>query len=154
MKIDIFFMEYARKIALQSTCCGKPKGAVIVKDGEIISSGFNNVPYNVQSCKLKYGHCHRRNLGYLTGQGLQFCRGIHAEASAIVNAAKCGISIANTTLYTTHFPCNECAKLILCSGIERVVYSEEYLTDSNIDIFSQTNIHIIQHSIETELSNN
>jgi dCMP deaminase len=144
MKLDVFFMEYAREVSFQSTCYSTPKGAVIVKNDEIISCGFNNVPYGIQPCKLKYGYCYRRKLGYLTREGLQFCRGIHAEASSIVYAAKVGIPIENATLYTTHFPCNECAKLIINSGIKRIVYSEAYSTDSNIDIFSQTNIFIEQ----------
>lgn len=140
MTIDNVYMEYARKVSFFSTCDSSPKRAVIVRGGDVISYGFNNVPFGIEPCNLKYGCCYREKLGYLAGEGLQFCRGIHAESSAIVNAAKNGLSIEHAILYTTHLPCSDCTKLILNSGIKRVVYLEEYPTDTTVDLFLQANI--------------
>ena len=135
-------MEAAAQTAKSSTCCSVPKGAIIVKDNNIIASGYNNVPNGVIPCSIKYGGCYRRKLGYASGEGLQYCKGIHAEAMAIHAAEKNGLETSKATLYTTHFPCDECAKLIINSGISRVLYSHEYKATFTKELFSKANVHV------------
>lgn len=142
MKSDNYFMKLAFHTSNQSTCYSNPKGAIIIHANKIVASGFNNVSPGVLSCREKMGCYHRRALGYQSGEGLLYCRGVHAEAAAICNAAKIGVSIDGATLYTTHFPCNECAKLIANSGISRVVYANEYSADYSLEIFLGANIRL------------
>jgi len=122
---DEVFMNVAREYASLTKCLRRKVGAVIVKDGHQITSGYNGPPRNVQHCE-DIGGCQRQIKGYKTGEGLWICRALHAEANAILQAARFGPPIEGATLYCTSFPCNKCAEMIIQVGIVEVVAGEDY----------------------------
>lgn len=104
-------------------------GALIVKDGMLISDGYNGTPSGFDNC------CEDEN-------GDTYWYVLHAEANAILKVSKSTNSAAGSTLYLTLSPCKECAKLILQSGISRVVYSNEYKDDSGINFLIQAGVEV------------
>ena len=147
------FMTMAYANSMRSSCSQRKVGALIIDDcGNVLSSGFNEVPISERSCKQLYGECYRK---YLRGQFndeidkmlsdskqqtnvknlfkskfkiLDYCKALHAEENAIVNLARVGISypMERATLYTTTYPCNLCANKIAQVGIKNIVYFEPY----------------------------
>ena len=114
------FMKEALKEAEKSQCWWRQVGAVLVKDKKIILSGFNEMlPYNDECYKIG---CIRDKIQI--GKLQEICSVIHSEAAIIAEAARKGISLENTTMYVTHFPCPVCAKLIALSGIKKLIYSK------------------------------
>ncbi|MFU0800847.1 MAG: hypothetical protein ACFWUE_09385 [Xylanivirga thermophila] len=142
-KWDKRFMELAHVIAGWSSCYqpNRKIGAVIVKNKRIITTGYNGAPSGFPSCAERK-ECLRRQINIPSGTKQEFCYAIHAEQNAIVQAAKLGISIDGATLYCTHQPCVICAKLIINSGIERVVYKEPYPDQLAIEIFKEVGIKL------------
>ena len=122
---DEYFMEIAEIVKTRSTCLRRQVGAVIVKDNRIITTGYNGAPSGLRHC-TDIGGCERERLHIPSGQRHELCRALHAEQNAIIQAAKLGVSIQDATLYCTHQPCVICAKMIVNSGISRVVYREGY----------------------------
>lgn len=142
-KWDKRFMELTQQIAGWSSCYqqGRKVGAIIVKNKRILTTGYNGAPAGIPSCVDKQ-ECLRRKLGIPSGTKHELCYGIHAEQNAIIQAAKLGISIDGATLYCTHQPCVICAKMIVNSGISRVVFGEGYPDDFSLDIFRLANVPI------------
>ena len=144
-------MAYAN--SMRSSCLQRKVGALIIDNkGNVFSSGYNEVPSSEKTCRSEYGMCYRRFLkddigktinsefsdaetankvfGVISGKfkNLDHCRALHAEENAIVNMAKCGVTVnfGSATLYTTTYPCNLCANKIAQVGIKTVVYYEPY----------------------------
>lgn len=122
---DETFMRVAQEYAGRSACLRRKVGAVIVRDRHQLTSGYNGPPRGLPHC-AELGGCEREKRGLKTGEGLWICRAVHAEANAIIQAAKCGPSIDGGTIYTTLFPCNECAKMIINAGLVEIVAFEDY----------------------------
>ena len=122
-KWDQRFMELAGVIAQWASCYKQNRkiGAVIVKNKRIVTTGYNGAPAGIRTCV-----CLREKLGIPSGTRHEICYAVHAEQNAIIQAARLGISIDGATLYCTHQPCVLCAKMIVNSGIKRVVYREGY----------------------------
>lgn len=139
---DQYFLQIANMAAAKSTCFSPPKGAVIVRDNNIISTGFSGAPKGMIDCKFDLGYCRRKKMGYKSGEGLNICRAAHAEANAIVLAAKHGQQTEGATIYCTHLPCNDCTKLIINAGIVEVVYIEDYPGSEAIEWFTEVGIKI------------
>lgn len=113
---DRYFMDVADQVATRATCNRKHVGAVIVANKTILSTGYNGSIRGMESCDerghmMEGGHC---------------VRTVHAEANAIVQAAKNGVRIDGADLYTTASPCWPCFSLLANAGIERVVFGELY----------------------------
>lgn len=113
---DEYFMNIAREIATRATCDRKHVGALIVRDRTILSTGYNGSVRGLPHCDevghmMEDGHC---------------VRTIHAEANAIIQAAKNGTSIAGAGIYVTASPCWSCFKMIANAGITRIVFGEFY----------------------------
>lgn len=126
---DEYFMKIAEVVSLRSTCIKRKVGAVLVKDSHILSTGYNGAPAGFSHCTPKT--CVRQNLK--SGERPELCRGVHAEINCIIQAAIHGTSImGDTTLYSTHFPCMSCLKLIINAGIKRIVYQEGYNMENEI----------------------
>jgi dCMP deaminase len=126
---DDYFMKIAEVVSLRSTCIKRKVGAVLVKDSHILSTGYNGVPSGFSHCTTDT--CVRQNLK--SGERPELCRGIHAEVNCIIQAAIHGTSIkGKTTLYSTHFPCMSCLKLLINAGIKRIVYREGYNMENKI----------------------
>ena len=116
-----YFMNIAREVATRSTCERKHVGAVIVREKTILSTGYNGsirgLPHcDEVGCEMIDGHCVRTT---------------HAEANAIVQAAKNGIQINQSEIYVTASPCYDCFKLIANAGI-KIIYYDEFYRDKRI----------------------
>ncbi len=132
---DDYFMSIAEVVATRATCDRKHVGAVIVVDRTIVSTGYNGSPKGMPHCD-EVGH-EMKDMG-----GRQSCvRTVHGEANAIAQAAKSGARIEGGTLYTTASPCYDCLKLIINSGIERIVckefYSSRYGMSAEMESFAK-----------------
>lgn len=121
---DSYFMQMAQVVAGRSTCLRRQVGAVMVKDKQILSTGYNGSPSGLQHCD-EIG-CLRQSLGVPSGERHEICRAVHAEQNALVQAAKHGVAITGADLYTTHQPCVLCTKLLINAGIKRVIYTHSY----------------------------
>lgn len=121
---DNYFMHIARNVASRGNCLKRKVAALIVKDGRIISTGYNGTPRNTKNCFE--GGCPRCNAVGPSGQNLGDCYCSHGEENAIVQAAYHGISIKGSSLYTTFSPCLLCTKMIINGGVVEVVYNQEY----------------------------
>ena len=139
---DEYFMNIAKEVAMRSNCVKRKVAAVIVKDKRIISTGYNGTPRGVKNCNE--GGCPRCNNFTNTGAKLDECLCSHGEENAIVQASYHGVGIKDSTLYTTFYTCLNCSKMIINSGIKKVVYNQEYpvgetakktLEEANIELF-------------------
>ena len=116
--------------AENSYCTRRQVGALIVKDKMIISDGYNGTPSGFENI------CEDNN-------GVTKPYVLHAEANAITKIARSGNSSDGATMYVTASPCIECAKLIIQSGIRRVVYSEKYRLEDGLEILKRANIEVV-----------
>ena len=129
-KFDKHYLEMAAIWAKNSYCKRRQVGALLVKDKMIISDGFNGTPSGFEN------QCEDEN--DVTKPYV-----LHAEANAITKVAKSGNSSEGATLYITTSPCIECAKLIIQSGIKRVVYAEEYRKAEGIELLKRANVEVV-----------
>jgi len=146
-KWDKRFIELAETIGTWSSCYKEDRhvGAVIVRNKRILTTGYNGAPAGIKSCKEK-GECLRIKLGIQSGTRHELCYAIHAEQNAIIQAAKMGISIEGATLYCTHYPCAICAKMIVNSGIARLVYKYPYPDDFSKTLLEEGGISVEHYS--------
>jgi dCMP deaminase len=121
---DEYFMKIAYLVSERSTCMRRHVGAVIVKDGRILATGYNGAPKHLAHCE-EVG-CIRKDLGIPSGERHELCRGVHAEQNAVIQAAVFGVSIKDSMIYSTHFPCSVCVKILINAEIREVVYAEGY----------------------------
>jgi len=117
-------MAITHMVAQRSTCLRRRVGAVVILERRILTTGYNGAPTGLKHC-LDIG-CLREEQGIPSGERHELCRGLHAEQNAIIQAALSGVSIKDGTLYTTHFPCVLCAKMLINAGIKRIVFSHSY----------------------------
>lgn len=149
---DQMFTQICRVVSQRSTCLRSQVGAVIVKDGRVVSIGYNgpvagapacNQPDPLQTILLRSGGL--KPLG-TECMGPNCTRSCHAETNAIAFAARSGVAVEGCTLYCTMSPCINCAKVIVNSGIREVKYLEEYRDTSGVDLLLKAGIavgHII-----------
>jgi dCMP deaminase len=137
---DEYFMEIAGVVAKRSTCLRIHVGAVIVKDGQILSTGYNGAPHGFEHC-LDIG-CIREKQNIAHGTRHELCRAVHAEQNAIIQAAIHGVSIEGATLYCTHQPCILCTKMLINGKIQRVVFLNEYPDKTSLEFLKQAGIEI------------
>ena len=130
-------LEVARVVGLRGTCDRKQVGAVIAREGRIISVGYNGAPPGLP-------HCDENQHGYpdaLIVNPEVGCRNAtHAEANALAFAAKYGVPTDEATLYVTVSPCLDCARLLIAAGILKVCFLEEYRNRDGIDLLNQAHI--------------
>jgi len=127
-KFDRSYLEMASVWAKNSYCKRRQVGALLVKDRMIISDGYNGTPSGFENV------CEE--------DGVTKPYVLHAEANAITKVAKSGNSSDGATLYVTASPCLECSKLIIQSGIKRVVYSDEYRLTDGVDLLRRAGIEV------------
>lgn len=143
-----YYLDIAEAVLERSTCIRRKFGAIVVKNDEIISTGYNGAPRGRKNCS-DLDYCQREKLGIPRGQRYELCRSVHAEANAIISASRA--DLIGSTLYLachdaqtnemdgTVEPCSMCKRLILNAGIERVVIrvnTDEYreiMVDSWVD---------------------
>ena len=130
---DEYYLGIAREVARRSTCFRRSIGALIVRDDQIISTGYAGAPRKTRD-SLEHGFCLRDRLGIPHGQRYELCRSVHAEQNAIINAARAGVSLLGGDMYIhgsisasgaviDAFPCFICKKMIINAGLVRVVCS-------------------------------
>ena len=134
---DKLYLDIAQRYSQESSCLRRQVGCVITVENRIVVAGWNGAPKGIISCKEK-NQCMRENSK--SGENLQTCLACHSEMNAITQASRMGISIKNGTLYCTHKPCSLCSKLIINSGIIRVVYREDYPEKFGEELLKQANI--------------
>ena len=130
LRFDLRYLEMARIWAQNSYCQRRQVGALVVKNGMIISDGYNGTPSGFQNI------CEDDNdvtLPYV----------LHAEANAITKLARSSNNSEGATIYITASPCIECAKLIIQAGIKRVVYGEKYRLTDGIDLLERAGIEVV-----------
>lgn len=128
---DEYFMLIAKLVSTRSTCNSRPTGAVLVKDRQILATGYNGSMPGAPHCSdqtLPDGspYCHRRALQVTDAAKYNYCRASHAEANAIAQAARHGVAIKGATLYVTLEPCYVCLKLLATAQIDRVFFELPY----------------------------
>lgn len=130
-KFDVAYLKMALEWANLSYCKRKQVGALIVKDRMIISDGYNGTPSGFENiCEDENG----KTKWYV----------LHAEANAILKIASSTQSAKDATLYLTMAPCKECSKLVLQSGIKRVVYINDYSDNAGLDFLTDAQIEILK----------
>lgn len=136
-------MEVADLVASWSSCFQENRqvGAVIALNKRILTTGYNGASSGVKSCKER-GVCLRRELGIPSGTRHEVCYATHAEQNAIIQAARLGLSVDGATLYCTHQPCVICAKMIINSGIKRIVYREGYPDEFSLQLLGEAGVQI------------
>ncbi|MFC1682857.1 cytidine/deoxycytidylate deaminase family protein [Candidatus Zixiibacteriota bacterium] len=137
---DNYFMDITKRVAHRATCLRRQVGAVLVKDKKILATGYNGAPAGLQHCE-KVG-CLRERMNVPRGERHELCRGTHGEQNAIIQAATFGVSIKEATLYTTHFPCVLCTKMIINAGVKRVVYLQGYPDDLAQEMIQEAGLEV------------
>ncbi len=135
-------MEITRLVARRSTCLRRHVGAVMVKDKNILATGYNGAPSGVAHC-LDVG-CLRERMAVQSGERHELCRGLHAEQNAIIQAAKHGTNINGATLYCTTMPCAICSKMLINAGILRIVYEEGYPDPLSEEMIAEAGIETVR----------
>jgi len=131
--------------AERSTCLRRKVGAVIAKESQQLTAGYNGAPKGLAHCK-DLGGCLREKMGIPSGQRHEICRGTHAEQNAITQAAKFGINIDGGTLYCNTHPCTICTKMIINAGIKKVYYDSDYDDELSKQILGeQKELEIIRY---------
>lgn len=136
---DQYFMAQSHLLALRSTCARLMVGATIVRDKRIIAGGYNgSVSGSVhcidEGCYVIDGHC---------------VRTVHAEANALLQCAKFGVPTENADIYVTHFPCLQCCKQLIQSGIVTVFYAKDYKNHAYaIELFKEAGVQTKQVELD------
>lgn len=139
---DEYFMEIARTVATRATCDRGRSGCVIVRDKQILVTGYVGSPVGLPHCD-DVGHLFKQ-MTHEDGKVTNHCvRTVHAEQNAICQAAKMGISLNQSTLYCRMTPCRTCAMLIINCGIKRVVCEFKYHSGvESEDMFKMAGIEL------------
>jgi dCMP deaminase len=130
LRFDRRYLEMARIWAENSYCQRRKVGALVVKEGMIISDGYNGTPSGFENV------CEDDN-------GVTKPYVLHAEANAITKLARSSNNSEGATIYITASPCIECAKLIIQAGIKRVVYGENYRLTDGIDLLKRAGVEVV-----------
>ena len=138
--LDDYFMEIACVVSKRSTCLRENVGAVLVRDKHILSTGYNGAPAGLAHCE-EVG-CLREKLGVPSGERHELCRGSHAEANAIIQAALHGVSSEGSIMYCTHQPCAMCTKLAINARVKEIVYRSPYPDNLSLQLLDDAKIKI------------
>jgi dCMP deaminase len=138
---DQYFMDITRLIATRSSCLRRQVGALLVKDRNILATGYNGVPSGISHCEA--AGCLRERLKVPSGERHELCRGLHAEQNAIIQAAKHGTNINGATLYCTTMPCIICTKMIINAGVTKVIFGEGYADDLAREMITEAAIEVV-----------
>jgi len=132
---DEYYLGIAEEVARRSTCFRRSIGAIIIRDDQIISTGYSGAPRKTKD-SFEHGLCLRDKLNIPHGQRYELCRSVHAEQNAIINAARAGVSLLGGDMYIhgsvtgkfqpiNAFPCFICKKMLINAGLNCVICSTE-----------------------------
>lgn len=147
---DEYFMKITELVASRATCLRRKVGAVLVRNKRILTTGYNGPPSGITHCEQR-GGCIRDKLKIPSGERMELSRAIHAEQNAIIQAAKVGISIEESTLYVTTHPCFTCSKMLINAGVKKIIYKEGYPDSFAMEILKEAGVLVVQFK---ELSEN
>lgn len=139
---DEYFLKIAMLVSERSTCVRHHVGAVIVKDRQILTSGYNGAAAGQKDC-LEMG-CLRNEMKIPSGTRHEICRAIHAEQNAIIQAGRHGAVTSDSTIYCTHSPCILCAKMIVNAKIKRFVTYADYPDKSSLELLKQAGVEFVK----------
>jgi dCMP deaminase len=130
-----YFMLLAKLVSIRSTCNSRKTGAVIVVDNHVVATGYNGAVHGGHHCSdVGPDFCFRRDHRVPDRNKQQYCVGSHAEANAITQAARYGISISGSSIYCTLEPCRWCLKMIIQAGIKMIFFETAYgPTDTELE---------------------
>lgn len=140
---DEYFMEMTDVVAKRSTCLRRKVGAIIVKDNQILSTGYNGSPKGITHCGDSIEGCMRDKLKIPSGQRHELCMAVHAEQNAIIQCAENGNSTKGATIYVNTSPCSLCLKMIINAGITKIVTRELYPDELSQKILKESNLEIV-----------
>jgi dCMP deaminase len=127
---DEYFLMLAKLAATRSTCLAFPVGAVIVKNKQVVATGYNGSPSGSAHCTAQ-GYCYPDLSSCIASKSMP-SRAVHAEANAVAQAAKHGISTEGASIYVTLEPCLSCLKLVISAGISEVFYETPFNSGDNL----------------------
>ena len=137
-----YFLDMAEHAATRSTCTRRQVGCVLVKDKRVIATGYNGAPSRAPHCEAV--GCLREQLGIPSGQRLDICRASHAEANAVSQCARYGVSTEGATAYITVTPCVTCAKLLVQAGVVEVVCRGRYPDDAAHGVLRDSGVKLTE----------
>jgi len=133
-KRNDYYLNIAYEVCKRATCKRRHYGAIIVRDDQIVSTGYCGSPRGAPNC-IELDDCPRKLQNIPTGERYEFCKGVHAEMNAIINAARSGVSILHGVLYLagrlgdgkkiSPHPCVMCKRAIINAGIKKVILNGE-----------------------------
>ena len=135
---DEYFINIANLVSTRSTCLRRDVGAVVVKNKQVLTTGYNGAPAGVRHCD-EVG-CMREKMGIPSGERHELCRALHAEQNAFLQAARHGISLDGATIYMTTQPCSICAKMIINVGIKKVVFEGDYPDEFAVELLEEAGV--------------
>lgn len=136
------YLDITKRVALESYCKRLQVGSIIVKDGNILSFGYNGTISGTDNC------CEET----IDDKLVTLSTVLHSESNAITKACKSPISTKEATMYCTHSCCVECAKLIVQSGIDTFVYINDYRDMKGIELLLSSGVYVIKASDNEQLS--
>lgn len=139
---DEYFMQITELVASRSTCMRRQVGAILVKEKNILATGYNGVPSGITHCDVT--GCLRDKLKVPSGERHELCRGLHAEQNAIIQAARHGINIDGAILYCTDSPCIICSKMLINAGVGGIVFKRGYPDQLSLQMLDEAGIEYLQ----------
>ena len=138
---DQMFTTICQVVAQRSTCLRSQVGAVIVKEGRVVSMGYNGPVSGMPACS--YPDYTGGEEGHPECMGPGCTRSLHAETNSIAFAARAGVAVEGCTMYCTMSPCINCAKVIVNSGIKKLVYMKEYRDTTGLNLLKSAGITVV-----------
>ena len=145
---DTYFMRITKLVATRSSCLRRSVGAVLDKQKRIFATGYNGAPAGMAHCEE--AGCLRDQLHIPSGERHELCRGLHAEQNAIIQAARQGTEIKDSTLYCTTAPCSLCAKMLINAGVTRIVYEGSYPDERAMAFFAEAGVKVEHFVLEED----
>jgi dCMP deaminase len=139
---DTYFMKMAELAAERATCLRRQVGAVLVKDRQILATGYNGAPKGINHCE-KTG-CLREEKNVPSGERHEICRGVHAEQNLVAQAAVHGVKTEGSTVYCTDQPCIICTKLLMNAGIDKIYYKHSYEDKFSRKLLKESDVKLVQ----------
>jgi dCMP deaminase len=146
---DEYFMSMAELAGKRSTCLRRHVGAVLVRDNQVLSTGYNGAPKGLKNC-CDIGECLREKLNIPSGERSELCRAVHAENNAITQCAVNGVSCKGGTIYITDSPCTMCTKQIINAGIVRIVAKRLYPDQMGLNMLKDSGIEVVIYDKKEE----
>ncbi|MBF0216176.1 MAG: cytidine/deoxycytidylate deaminase family protein [Candidatus Omnitrophica bacterium] len=137
---DEYFLNIAKLVATRSTCLRRNVGAVVVKNKQILATGYNGAPSGITHCSAT--GCMREKMKIPSGERHELCRALHAEQNAFLQAARHGVGLDGSSLYITTQPCSICAKMIVNVGVKKIIFEGPYPDEFALGFLSEAGVEV------------